>query len=347
MFGRFASRVRTVFGNYYVARGIRAVRVGVLAFTIYGAGYRSGITDFIEDPEEMHETLLKTVVSQSGGMQTIDPSNANAARVRKIGYRIIEAAQVYCKEQRDNLIKTDPSQKTEIEYWESAIKRVSGHWSISYLDAPTPNAFVSNLLPRHIFVHEGLIEEIKPSDEELALVMAHEISHIIHNHSQNLSILRGVLAAVQLISFVFVDPTGGLWFYFFDVAFSRFENIYYASFSRDVEIEADKTGIQIAAKACYETRGAGKVFLKFSEYRGVDSSNWSWVDSHPSDASREAYLSEESEVHNPEKHGDQCHQVGQYLQIFKKAVAAPPSGHPLLTDTEHHQGSEGEKGETH
>jgi predicted Zn-dependent protease len=276
MFSSFASRAKTVFGNYYIARGVRAVRVGVLAFTIYGAGYRSGITDFIEDPEEMHETLLKTVVSQSGGLKIIDPTAPGALRVKAIGHRIIEAAQTYCKEQLATA-NSEPGNGTEVEYWEGAIKRLSGQWSISYLDAPTPNAFVSNLLPRHIFVHEGLIEQIQPSDEELALVMAHEISHLIHNHSQNLSILKGVLAAVQLISFVFVDPTGGLWFYFFDIAFSRFENIYYASFSRDVEIEADKTGIQIAAKACYETRGAAKVFLKFSEYHGKESTDWSWL----------------------------------------------------------------------
>jgi predicted Zn-dependent protease len=137
---------------------------------------------------------------------------------------------------------------------------------------------------------------------------------------------------------------GGLWFYFFDIAFSRFENIYYASFSRDVEIEADKTGIQIAAKACYETRGAAKVFLKFSEYHGKESTDWSWADSHPSDASREAYLREESEVHNPEKHGAQCHQMSQYLQIFKKAAA---SGHPHLSDSEPHETKEGEEGGAH
>jgi predicted Zn-dependent protease len=333
------SRVRGFFGNYYVARGIRAVRVGVLAFTIYGAGYRSGVTDFIEDPEEMHETLLKTVISQAGGIKVVDKDNPDSKRVQMIGKRIIEAAKHYCDEQLI-VAKSETGNQVDVEYWEAAVKRLCGQWSISYLDAPTPNAFVSNLLPRHVFVHEGLVKEIQPSDEELALIMAHEISHLIHNHSQNLSILKGVLAAVQLISFVFVDPTGGLWFYFFDYAFSNLENYYYASFSRETEKEADMTGIKIAAMACYETRGAAKVFLRFSEYSGTDSSSWSWADSHPSDSSREDYLSKESELHNPDKHGAQCHQISQYLQLFKKKVIEheshpTPPEHPLLTEDDH------------
>jgi Zn-dependent protease with chaperone function len=333
------SRVGEFFGNYYVARGIRAVRVGVLCFAIYGAGYRSGVTDFIEDPVEMHETLLKTVISQSGGIKVVDKSDPESKRVQMIGRRIIEAAKHYCDEQLVVAKAANAeaaNNQADIDYWEAAIKRLCGQWSISYLDAPTPNAFVSNLLPRHIFVHQGLVREIQPSDEELALIMAHEISHLIHNHSQNLSILKGALAAMQLISFVFVDPTGGLWFYFFDYAFSNLENYYYASFSRETEKEADMTGVQIAAMACYETRGASKVFLRFSEYSGADSSSWSWADSHPSDSSREEYLSKESEHHNPEKHGAKCHQVSQYLQLFKRKVLEhEASSHPMPMPSEH------------
>mmetsp|Transcript_19371 Transcript_19371/g.20096 ORF Transcript_19371/g.20096 Transcript_19371/m.20096 type:complete len:352 (-) Transcript_19371:37-1092(-) len=320
-------RLRAFFGNYFVARGIRAARVGILAFTIYGAGYRSGITDFIEDPEDMKDNLLKTVISQSGSSSILDPELSESKRIRVIGKRIIEAAQLYCKEKYEIELEKEKEKKgsniEELEKWKSACKRLKGEWTVNYIDSQVPNAFVSNILPRNIFVHEGLLKYIKPTDEELALILSHEVSHLIHNHSHNLSILKGFLAAVQLISFVFVDPTGGLGFYLFDFVFSKLENYYYASFSRELEVEADHTGIQIAAKACFETRGAGGVFLKFAEYRGVDGKTISWTDSHPADVDREAYLRQASETHNPENHPTHCQEIQSYLKLFKqKAIEA-------------------------
>lgn len=314
-------RIKRFFGNYYVSRGIRVIRVCILSFTIYGAGYRSGMADNIENPEEMKENLLKTIILQSGAMQILDSNTPDSKRLTKIGNRIIEAAKFYCNEKLEIEKEKEKQLKgssTDLEAWEAACKRLRGEWSINYIDSDIPNAFVSNILPRNIFIQQGLITHIKPTDEELALILAHEISHLIHNHSNNLTALKGFLAALQLISFVFVDPTGGLGFYLFDIIFSKAENIYYAAFSRELETQADQTGLEIAAKACFETRGAGNVFLKFAEYRGVDGTKSGWTDSHPADAERVEYLRKASQEHNPEVHETHCKEVQAYLSLFKK-----------------------------
>eukprot|EP00967_Tisochrysis_lutea_P081626 scaffold112758_cov29-Tisochrysis_lutea.AAC.2 len=58
------------------------------------------------------------------------------------------------------------------------------------------NAFVSPYCPRHVFVHEGLMNELRPTDDELAFLIAHEVSHVIHAHADET--LARTAAAAQV-----------------------------------------------------------------------------------------------------------------------------------------------------
>jgi Zn-dependent protease with chaperone function len=282
-------------------------------------GYRSGVADFLDDPDEMMLKLVNQVASSAGAQSALDPKHPLALRLRNIGERIISSAQKHCEEQYEKSKVDTEATEIDKEAWASALRRIGGRWNFIVLDTHTPNAFVSPLIPRNIFIHEGLITAIDPSDEEIALILAHEISHVIHNHGNDQSLLKGMLAMFQLIAFVFVDPTG-TWFYLFDIAIAQLSTYIEAAYSRESETEADLTGIQIAAKACYETRGAGKVFLKFAEYKGESGDDTSWGSSHPADAHRHLYVEKESEVHNPENHRSVCGEMEVYLKQFRKAM---------------------------
>jgi len=68
---------------------------------------------------------------------------------------------------------------------------MKGDWHYIVTTAPDVNAFVTDLCPHRIFVHEGLLKECTPTDDELALILGHEISHLIYGHSEEDSQYRG------------------------------------------------------------------------------------------------------------------------------------------------------------
>lgn len=319
VFKRFLNFGARVLENYWVQRGFRLTRVGVLVLTVYNTGYRAGLSDFVADPDEMRRNLLTSVVYQAGATSLVDEQDPISKRLRRIAPRIVNAAKDYCEEQsktKDVPVKDVEEWK---EKWTGAVKRMQGEWKFVVIDSPVPNAFVSNILPQMIFVHKGLFTEIEPTDEELALILAHEVSHLIHDHTQFQSYFNLILVVAQLFALVFVDPTG-TWFYVFDMSAARLSSFLSAAYSRDTETEADITGVQIAARACFETREAGKVFLKFADFKGHDGSTNSWNNTHPADKDREAYLREASKLHNPEAYNPSCHQVESYLDQFHKFV---------------------------
>lgn len=47
---------------------------------------------------------------------------------------------------------------------------------------PSPPRSAMQFCPRCIFVLEGLLTRLDPNDDELAMVLAHELAHVIHDH---------------------------------------------------------------------------------------------------------------------------------------------------------------------
>ena len=95
--------------------------------------------------------------------------------------------------------------------------------------------------PRRIFVNIGLLDVVKPTDDELGLILGHELSHLILKHSHSHNQLSAFLASFQLILLVFVDPTGMLSL-FADILASGVMKYIDNAYSRHDEEEADDLG---------------------------------------------------------------------------------------------------------
>lgn len=237
-------------------------------------------------------------------------------RSRVVGKRVLIACKEYCRQKciqanHDNIHGGELSDPEEKEKWHTALKRLRSHeWTFVVINAPSVNAFVNHLLPGKVFIHEGLFTNVKPTDDELALILSHELSHLIHQHGQSRTEMNMFISIMQLVLFSLIDPSGALPF-IFDLAIKQFgtgmENFY----SRENETEADLTGIEIAALACYETREAHEVFNRLSEGEHY------WNSTHPSGESRVAYLLEASGIHNPEALGDKCKKMKGFLEDVK------------------------------
>ena len=140
----------------------------------------------------------------------------------------------------------------------------------------------------NVVVFSGILDRIK-SPEELAALLAHEVTHIKERHS-----LKGLtrnLAGSMLISLVFGDA-GSLG----NVLINRADDIYQLGFSRSMEKEADLEGLQIMAHNRVDTQGMLGLMqrLQEEEKKHNVSSVSSYLNSHPMTEERIAYIKENS-----------------------------------------------------
>jgi hypothetical protein len=198
--------------------------------------------------------------------------------------------------------------KEELLFWmdiaRTSLKESS--WNVILSDSPAANAFVTHLLPRKVFVCAGLTKALDLNDDELALVLSHEISHYLLKHGENsatlsffVNMLRlGLSAVVGFEWFVVVDQLGNV-----------FGNFAEKANSRACEHEADTLGQQIAARACFDTKRGAEVFKKLGDYEEKITGKKirsSWNSTHPASHERHAILVSTSTEVNKEHLNPQC-----------------------------------------
>jgi predicted Zn-dependent protease len=131
-------------------------------------------------------------------------------------------------------------------------------------------------------VYTGLLNKINPSDDELAQVIGHEISHALLQHGRE-RMSRAVATNAALA--VGSVATG--------VNLSGLENVAMVALelpnSRTAESESDKLGIELAARAGYDPNAAITLWQKMARLSGGGSGP-EWLSTHPSDDTRIANL---------------------------------------------------------
>ncbi|HEY9034307.1 MAG TPA: M48 family metallopeptidase [Pseudomonadales bacterium] len=141
--------------------------------------------------------------------------------------------------------------------------------SVHYLDDDTANAFAT--LGGHVFVMQGLLDQLD-SENALAMVLAHEIAHIRHRHPiQSLS--QGIV--LQLLLAAITGNSGAM-----QALAGSSGLMAMASFSRDMEREADAGALQMLQALYGHTRGAETFFTRLLEQQ--DDAEWAaFLQSHP------------------------------------------------------------------
>jgi beta-barrel assembly-enhancing protease len=126
-------------------------------------------------------------------------------------------------------------------------------WHITILDDATVNAFAAP--GGYIFVTRGAVE-LATSEDELAAVLAHEIAHVQRGHALG-SIKKSRISAAYkdaIMNNVELDEQAlsGLT-ETFNGALDDISSAYVKGYSRDTEFEADAVGVEILARAGYNT----------------------------------------------------------------------------------------------
>lgn len=156
-------------------------------------------------------------------------------------------------------------------------------FSFTIIEDPTLNAYA--LPGGAIVIHSGLIEQATDVNE-VAGVLAHEISHVTRRH--HIRGIVGKMGSFMLIRGIIGDITG-LSGELIAIG-STLESLKY---TRDYEREADDSGWELMLKANLDPRGMISFFEKLQHEHG-DMEVASFMSTHPGTAERIQTLKEKS-----------------------------------------------------
>ena len=167
---------------------------------------------------------------------------------------------------------------------------VSGHtdyqWEFQLLQSPEPNAFA--LPGGKIAVNEGILP-ICENEAGLAVVMSHELAHVLARHGGERMSQEG---AVNLAGGVLgkaldrhPEEKQQRWLNAYGVA-SKVGVL--LPYSRQHETEADSIGLNLMARAGYDPQEAPRFWQRFSRQNSRETPEF--LSTHPSDSHRASHL---------------------------------------------------------
>ncbi|NJO55508.1 MAG: M48 family metallopeptidase [Rhodospirillales bacterium] len=189
----------------------------------------------------------------------LDSNPAMTNRVRQITSRLIAEAVLM---------------RPETEAWE---------WQVVVLDDPDAiNAWA--MAGGKMAVYSGLIQQVQPTDDELAQVIGHEIGHALAAHTaEKMSVAMMTQLGVTAVGAATNSPAA------MSAGAAAAALAITLPNSRTAEEEADRIGIELAAKAGYDPRAAVSLWQKMDKATAGGKPP-QFLSTHPSSENRAARL---------------------------------------------------------
>ena len=129
-------------------------------------------------------------------------------------------------------------------------------WQVNVITDDQLNAFC--LPGGRIMFYSGLIQQLDLTDDEIAIVMGHEVAHALREHSreqvsQALAAQAGIGAGTTVLG---LDPAAA------NIAAAGYQALIATRFSRRDEDEADRIGLELMARAGYDPRAGVTLWQK-------------------------------------------------------------------------------------
>ena len=239
--------------------------------------------------------LLSFTLSGCETVQTTQPGTVGVERKQSMLLSSAEvdkaAVQAYAATMqgaaKKNALNRDATQVNRVRAIASRLIPATGafrndapawKWDVNVVSSSEVNAWC--MPGGKIAVYTGLIERLQATDDELAAVMGHEIGHALREHgreraSQQMAqqTVIGIGAALlglgdlgASLASVVADVTVGL------------------PYSREFEREADRIGVELAARAGYDPRAAVTLWQKMAKVGGGGTPQF--LSTHPSPENR-------------------------------------------------------------
>ena len=182
-----------------------------------------------------------------------DGNNAQLQRIRTIAQRLIPYAAQW---------------NPRASQWK---------WEVNLIASKQINAFC--MPGGKIAFYTGIIDQLKLTDDEIAMIMGHEMAHALREHSReqlakNQATSIGISLGAQLLGLGDIGSTaarlGG--------------QLLSLKFSRNDESDADLVGLELAARAGYNPQAAVSLWRKMGEATGEGGIGF--LSTHPTGPSR-------------------------------------------------------------
>jgi len=151
-------------------------------------------------------------------------------------------------------------------------------WEVNVVTTSEVNAWC--MPGGKIAVYTGLITSLKITDDELAAVMGHEIGHALREHGRE----RASEQMVESLGAQAVGVALGIG----DIGTQLTQTVINVTLtlphSRTQETEADRIGVELAARSGYDPRAAVSLWQKMGRLGGGKPPEW--LSTHPSDETR-------------------------------------------------------------
>ncbi len=246
----------------------------------------------------MKRTLLACAAALLAGCQSVSTTQPGAVGVERRQTMIVSSAdmnrsavqaygQILAEAQKKGQLNRDPAQLARVRAIAARLIPQTGAfradapgwaWEVNVITSKEVNAWC--MPGGKIAVYSGLIEKLQATDEELAAVMGHEIAHALREHSRE----RASQAMAQSVGISVVGAVLGVPGIAQDLTQALIDVTFNLPNSRTDETEADRIGVELAARAAYDPRAAVALWEKMTKVGGSQPPQW--LSTHPSHANR-------------------------------------------------------------
>lgn len=202
------------------------------------------------------------IVQEARAKGLLDRDPAQLSRVRAISQRLIAQTGVF---------------RADAANWP---------WEVHVLSVDEVNAWC--MPGGKIAVYTGLLAQIKPTDDELAAVLGHEIAHALREHARE-RVSQQVAASIGLSVLSMATGSPGA----SDLGGKLTEVMFTLPNSRTHETEADRMGVELAARAGFDPRAAVTLWQKMGAADG--NAPPEFLSTHPSASTRIGELQQASQ----------------------------------------------------
>ena len=204
--------------------------------------------------EQASQQQYAQLLQEAGRQQTlVNPNNPQVTRLRAIAQKIIPFSYEWNPRAKDWM------------------------WEVNLIGSKQINAFC--MPGGKIAFYTGLVDQLKLTDDEVAIVMGHEVAHALREHARERMGKQaftnlGVGAASQLFGL------GNLG----QQALGMGAQLLSMKYGREDESEADLVGMELAARAGYNPRAGVSLWQKMAAAnKGAPPQ---WLSTHPSGNTR-------------------------------------------------------------
>lgn len=149
-------------------------------------------------------------------------------------------------------------------------------WEVNLIESQQINAFC--MPGGKIAFFSGILERLKLTDDEVAMIMGHEMGHALWEHARERTAKTNITnIGSRVIGGLLFGQAG-------EVIGAAGASLATLKFSRNDETEADLIGLELAARAGFDPRAGITLWQKMSQ--AAKGAPPQWLSTHPSGKSR-------------------------------------------------------------